>query len=437
MTGLLFILALAALPLLGLPLARRFLAMPNAAATIGTAGALGALLLCAEMFLLSVVGIRWSVALLLAPFAVLAVVWRPNARRPPAAPAAEPLPWPAIGAASLAWLAAAYAAATARATSSDLLLFWGAKGERFAAARGIDVAFLRDPMHLLMHTDYPPMLTLLDAWAALVAGRFAWGAAMLSMPLFLGLSLLTFYGFARPSLGRRSAAEHTALLAALLGFVFVETLTAGNADPLLVYFEVLSLSAIVFAGDRAGGLAAAAVGLTGAVLTKVEGTPFAAIVILGFVLFGPGGRRWRAAAVLGLPCLAALASWIAFGRAHGLLDVYRLRDHAALRLESGPAILRTIVQEGAYGAAFAPWIVVAVLIGLGSRSRDLGLLLATAAGFLAFMVYMYATLPADPTLWIRWSAARLLLTPLLCLALAAAAGARPAPPTLRAGTAPS
>src|SRR5262245_49485222 len=115
--------------------------------------------------------------------------------------------------------ATTYATATARATSFDLVLFWGTKGQHFAQKAGIDVDFLRDPAHSLMHADYPPMLPCLYAWATLVAGRFAWGAALLSLPLFLTLTILTFFGFARPVLGRDAALEQTSILAALLAFV--------------------------------------------------------------------------------------------------------------------------------------------------------------------------------------------------------------------------
>src|SRR5260221_9283137 len=41
--------------------------------------------------------------------------------------------------------------ASGAATSFDLLFFWGAKGQRFALSQGIDLGFLRDPAHELMH----------------------------------------------------------------------------------------------------------------------------------------------------------------------------------------------------------------------------------------------------------------------------------------------
>src|SRR5262249_8258882 len=201
---------------------------------------------------------------------------KPKAARP------EPRPVPAFAATAAVLGVVAYAAGTARATAADYVLFWGTKGQRFAQARAIDVDFLRDPMHYLIHPDYPPLLPCLYAWASLVAGRFAWGAALLSFPLFLAFTALTLYGFATPRVGRRTAAEYACLLAVLLGFLGLSNMIGGDAEPVLFLFEVLTLSALMFAGGGAAGRAAAAVGLAGAVLTKIEGTVFAALVVAAY-----------------------------------------------------------------------------------------------------------------------------------------------------------
>ena len=164
MTGVRFLLAFAALPLVGLvswifsgvrslPLAGR----------LGVAAASGALLLSIEMFFFHLVGLRWSVAGLAAPLLVSSAVGV-LAARPQAGPK-PPRPERAGGRAFLlmallALLLAAYAAATSRATSVDLLLFWGGKAARFAAQGQIDTAFLTDPRNRFMHPDYPPGFTL-------------------------------------------------------------------------------------------------------------------------------------------------------------------------------------------------------------------------------------------------------------------------------------
>ena len=134
--------------------------------------------------------------------------------------------------------------------------------------------------------------------------------------------------------------------------------------------------------------------------------------------------------------VAALAGWLAYCRAHGLLDVYLPKERSVVTTAHLPAILKSVLEEAGYGALFAPWAVVLVLLLWRRTWRGTAVPLLCAAGFTAFIVYMYMTSPGEPVLWIRWSAARLLLTPLVCLAVAGAARSAPSlrPP---AGTAPS
>lgn len=426
MTGLRFLAALAALPWIGYPFARLgVFAALSRGARWGLAGALGALLLCVEMVLASALGVPWSLGLLLTPPVLAALLLALRTRRVAELPEPRPAPGPVVLAGLAATLAVvAYAAATARATAADFVLFWAAKGQRFGHARGIDVAFLRDPAHVLMHPDYPPMLPCLYAWATMAAGRFAWGAALLAMPLFLTLSALTLYGFAHPVLGRRRAAEYAGLLSALLGFLMVADMVAGDAEPVLFLFEVLTLSALTFSGGNRAGIAAAAVGLTGAVLTKIEGTVFAGLVVLAYAPFAARGRRSRTAAALAVPPAAALLGWLAFCWRNGLLEIYRAAGHPPISLARVPTIAVGVAREGLSGLRAAACAAVAILLlsAWPGRSRRTAAAAAVAAGFVGFMLYMYSTIRTDPALWIQWSAARLLLTPLLCLMFAGIAG---------------
>src|SRR5204863_2394835 len=65
-----------------------------------------------------------------------------------------------------------YGVATARETCGDLIYFWGPKGQQFHYAGSIDAGFLGAGDYVLMHSDYPPLLPLLYAWASLIAHRF-------------------------------------------------------------------------------------------------------------------------------------------------------------------------------------------------------------------------------------------------------------------------
>jgi len=415
-TAILFFLALLALPLIGYG----FLSLGDfrslhGASRVGFAGGLGALALCGEMLLLTSLRVPWSVWLLLCPILFLQIRQRPRSAKPKAFDWKSRDCVPALLLIGLTLFATAYAAGTSRATSTDLLFFWGTKGQRFAQARAIDAEFLRDPAHLLMHADYPPMLPCLYAWAALVAGKFAWGAALFSLPVFLALTLLTFFGFARRSLSRREAAEHTSLLAALLAFVMVAGYTAGNAEPLLVYFEVTALSALVFAADRPEGVSVAAFALAGAALTKVEGVVFAALVIAGVVLFIKDARRWHRLALLaGAPALA-LGAWSLFCRLHGFSDVYDLHRLSLPTFGHFSLVLKDMTHQASYGFWFVPWVVLLLLSLPGRRTGSSLMAITVALGFGVFIVYAYLTSIESPHLWIGWSGARVLITPLVCL----------------------
>jgi hypothetical protein len=75
MTGLLFLIAFFGLPILGLPLMpSSLLRKLHPGAICGVAGVVGALLLCAEMLVLTWTGVRWGFWVLILPSAGLATV---------------------------------------------------------------------------------------------------------------------------------------------------------------------------------------------------------------------------------------------------------------------------------------------------------------------------------------------------------------------------
>jgi hypothetical protein len=200
----------------------------------------------------------------------------------------------------------------------------------------------------------------------------------------------------------------------------IEALMAGNADPLLAYFEILALSALTFGSGKRAADVAAGLGLAGAVLTKVEGTVFAAVLVGSFLLLGEG-PRWRRALRMGAPAAAALISWIAFCRENGLTSIYSLSSQRHAMMAHLSAALSGLLREASYDAVYVPWFV-AVAIGFRWRnSASTRMNLAVAVGFLGFVLYLYLTSPTDPRLWIMWSASRLLLTPLLAIFFAAMA----------------
>jgi hypothetical protein len=165
-----------------------------------------------------------------------------------------------------------YGVATARETCGDLLYFWGPKGQHFHYAGGIDAAFLGLGDYILMHSDYPPLLPLLYAWASLVAHRFSWWGALFLMPLFLLATAFSFRGLARND-------WYAALLTAILGYGFAIGMVGGAADPLLLLFEVIAIAALTFDFEIL-----AAVMLAAVALTKVEGAVFVAMCALAYLI---------------------------------------------------------------------------------------------------------------------------------------------------------
>jgi hypothetical protein len=355
-----------------------------------------------------------------------------------------------------------YGIATARETCGDLLYFWGPKAQAFHTAGKVDVDFLGWEHHYLMHPDYPPLLPLVYAWASTVAHRFSWWGALFTMPLLLLLTAFGLRGFAREQLGAERAGWFAMLMTALLAYGYAVGMVAGAADPMLIFFEVLALAALTF-GDDDGGLKAAApqstwsgglqpagawkglrragtwsgglqpagarkelqptgahlvaaIALGGAAWTKIEGAAFAAIVLVAYAL---ARRRFRPLLVLALPPAILLGSWLAFIRHYHLVDQYG-RAGQKIHLELVGRVIAKTAASVKYDAWYLPWLAVLAPLACGRRWRRAALPLLTAAGTMASAVYFYLHNP-DPWWWIESSAERVFLTPLACLAVAAAA----------------
>lgn len=419
MTDWRFFSALLGVPLVGLAVQRcLFPRSRNTCARLGFSAAAGAVLLCFEMLLLTSVGIPWSVWLL--SFPALLLLLGPGVGGSPfrAAAGAHRMSAFDILLILVTLGVVAYATATARATGGDFLLFWGAKGEHFGLSRSIDVGYLRDPLHFQMHPTYPPLVPLLYAWGTMVAGRLSWEAGLLTMPLFLSLTGCAFLGFAEPLCGRRRAATLTAVLVAMLGLVMIAVPVAGNAEPLLLYFETVSLVALLFRPTGERGFLAAGVGLAGAAMTKIEGCIFAVLVICAHLVFGRD-RSFRALASLVTPPLIMVGGWFAFCHAHGISGRYELPTASSVRFL--PLIVGEMGRQASFGVGYVPWIA-AVLIGIGGRwSSESRTAAVVAIGFAGAMICIYLGARQDPRLWILWSAGRLFMTPLLCCFLASVA----------------
>jgi hypothetical protein len=388
--GLRFVLMTALVPLAGLWLRRlaSVRALPRTARLCAYAGG-GAVSLACQMFLFAVVGVPWSVwALMILPIAAAVI---PSAARDLNHERRNLRSLTALGLTLAAILVLALAVLSATATSFDLLLFWGAKGQAFALARTIDVDFLKNPNNLLMHADYPPLLPMLYAWTMLGGERLDWFGAIATAPLLLLAATATIWGFTR-------SATLTALFAATFGFLFLDNNIAGNAEPLLLFFETLALGALVCAPACE---VVAALALAGAVLTKVEGAAFAGVAVL---LLASGRRR------ISLAPAIALASWIGFCAAHGLLDAYRQKAGGTITL----AFVKPLLEQATMHSGYLPWLAVGLLIALG-KPRRAWRVVAAALLYFAFLVAAWVGGGGDVATEVAWSARRVLMTPLLLL----------------------
>ena len=308
-------------------------------------------------------------------------------------------------------LAALAAALGGAATSVDLVSFSGAKAQQFAAARGVDMEFLRNPAHQYMHPYYPPLVSNVFALATMAAGRFVWTAAALTFPLALAALAAALPGVLRGMTSARAAAATSALVVATLACVGSQADIAGNADMPLYLFETLAMALLLRpdTADTAGDLLAGTL-FAAAATAKVEGLPFAlaATAIALWLRGGSPGERAKAALRLLGPTALALAAWFAFGISRKLFSEYseygRFFD---IHLERGAGIAAEIVKSlAATGRGLAYAIPLLCLVAVGRRGRMAALPLGTAAALAGFLVFTYLHFAGDSAQWIAWSAPR-------------------------------
>jgi hypothetical protein len=379
---------------------------------LAIAGAAGAVITAAVMTAMSVVGMQWSrtrLFLLLLPLVAIAIAaarvhadrrttWKPSI--------------PAIGIVLLLGITA-YGLLTARETCGDLLFFWGSKGLHFFRSGSIDVSYLRDPNHYFSHADYPPLLPLLFAWSTTFSRQFSWWGALLLSGLCLTGIIAVIRAGTRDTL--------SALLgASVLAYTLAQAQTAGAADPLLLFFEAVAVGALLFIDDPRTQTIIAAIGVAGAVATKVEGASFAIAVLLAMVIDRRTVKRSLSVVV---PAALILGLWLWFVISHNLLDTYR--GNGTLSLQFLTTALRETLRQSNYNAWWIPWIAPLVVVLLGDLRRARLPLLMAALTLGATLVF-YLKTSGDPTYLIVTSARRVLLTPLLMLVLAAAAAHAPA-----------
>jgi len=431
-SGYLWLASLVACPLSAWPLLlhrsyRRF-SLP---CRIGLAFASGGVLLSTWMTLFALAGILWQPIVLLAMSALTAFLLRFLLRKQDSAAPERTRPGlPAAMAAAISTLAVLIAVAattSAAATSPDLLYFWGPKAQAFAFARTFDLAFLRDYYMQYVHVSYPPLVTNLYAFASMIAGKFAWGAATLTFPLCLGALALSLPSVLRGIDAGPSGVFASTFLVATFGFLGNNLDVAGNGEPWLWIYETLAAALLVgpFAATAAGQLLAGLL-IAGAATAKVEALPFALAVAALFLYL----RRREieigpAAAFLLLPTAISLGAWLAFGATHRLFAFYeQYGSFFDIRWQDLGDDLGN-VGKAIWSAGWAlPWLLpLAALLAARKRSRPALLPVLVSVVLAAFFVFTYLH-QSDPAQWISWSAGRVFSPIVAFLTVAAAISGR-------------
>jgi hypothetical protein len=435
-----WLLAIAAMPLFGLLVWRlELVRRMDLPARLSLAFAAGLVFVTTLMYGYALVGIAWTRTSLGVPLLVLALLGgREVARsRGSAVIASEAKQSPGSIPGLLRFarndsfatlfslvllLITLYAIATTRETCADLIYFWGPKGQRFWMKETIDVVFLGFPHYYLMHPDYPPLLPSAYAFASMVVHRFSWWGAIYATLLFLAASAFALRGFTGKS-------RDALLLTAVLGYAYSVAMVAGGADAVLIFFELVALAALTFGKGERGAYIIASIAMAGAIMTKVEGAVFVIVTVGALLLCSFFQRRrrlwphWIRAVAAAVPALILIASWVVFCAKHNLLDSYKKGTEPAHWQLTGSVLTNTLRMAN-YKAFFLPWLASLAPLVLGRNFRRAALPLLVAAGSLAATLFFYLHIDvnlATPKWWIAASAERVLLTPLMALAVAAAA----------------
>jgi len=422
-----------AVALFGLPAAfHPSLREAHPAVRAAAASAAGAVALTLEATLLSILRVPWSVASLSLPLLgfslALTIRWsrRPflQGRRSPASGA---LGLAAAVAGGLALLHLVFSLATARATSADFLFFWGVKGARFAAVRGIDSNLLGDFFSHHMVPDYPPLVPILYSWGTLVAGELPWQfAPVLSAFWVLAATPLLVF-FLRRTLPSDAAVALTAFWTVALAISAARSFSGGNAEAPLLFFETVALAALLAERPDETGRSRffPALALSGAALTKVEGTVAVLLIVAGVALRDLLERRPRVVrrlVPLAAAPLACTAVWFAFQATHGLPVGFRTHGGLSdLHFDYVQSVVKEFARHLSAGTAGLSWVIPVVLLVASARRIRANLLpaLSLATGLLLFFLFDYLQDPTDPAIRIGWTLPRISQPALSALILAA------------------
>ncbi len=439
-TGAIYLLAHVLVGVLGLPvLWLREVRSWSRPARAAAAFAVGAIVLAVESTLSTLLGVAWNPVIVLAPPLLLAVLLARNARG--RAGTARSAFRPGRGAAAFGIFAGGAAVghlglslATARATSTDFLLFWGVKAVHFAGTRSLDPALLRHPWFGHGQPFYPPLVPTLDSWGILAAGHMPWRTAPLVALLWFLAAAVLVLEIQRRRLGDRDSILVAAFWMAALSASLVTSFSGANAEaPLLLYETTAGMLLLTERPNPGVGRRfLAGLFLAGAVLTKIEGTVGSGLLILGTVLrdLVVENRRplRREMAGLVIPPLVAGLLWWSYLRHFGIPSNYSAKGRLAeVHWGRLGELVGPLIESLGAGTWWLAWIVPILMILAAARRQCYGQALPgllTAGGLLAFFVFIYLHETTSQAIRISWEIPRI-SQPALSLLIAAAAQCLP------------
>jgi hypothetical protein len=293
------------------------------------------------------------------------------------------------------------------ATSTDFLLFWGVKAVRFAHDRGISADFLRAPFASHTMPDYPPLLPVIQGWGCLVAGEMPWGIAPIVSAMWLIVSVPIVLERLRRVLGDDEPAAVTGFWSAALSISLVYSYSGGNAEAPLLFFETVALVWLMTEQGPSESRFVPLIALSGAALTKVEGSLAVALIAAGTFLQSDRRGLARSAAralLLAEVPAAAVGTWFLYQASRKLPVGYR--GHGAMLALNPDNLGGTVTAMLRFlnaGSLWLPWILSLLLVLLvpGAWRRLLPAFLLIG-GLLGFLLFIFVHGPSVPRLYIEW-----------------------------------
>jgi hypothetical protein len=388
----------------------------------------GALALHLSLELLDAVGLRWSIAPLLACAAVVQLaVARLRSKTGSYAPAAGPTYGDAVAATACG--AFAVFALRLQAVTPDFVYHWGLKARRFAELGEIDLDFLSLPSAFRFQPQYPCLAIDLAALPGTLSGGDSIAAGLVpSLAAFVLMPVIARDLLARTGAGGFVRGSLLAIWTLVIARFALGHRMAGQADLLLAFAVLAALPALL---DPARPHATREIALSAAfaAVAKTEGLAYAALIVgihaassgaLTLRSPEPLGRRVRRLALPVAAVALAVAPWLARNARldlgdGGLTGGYRWERTAAAVVE----ITRWFGSSPAPEWSLWPILALAAIpfLLVRARTRAVG---ALALGI--FAVHLTAFSGGSPNVgrWVSLSFPRLLFhwVPAVLLAVA-------------------